>query len=1053
MKNFCKGVILGILILVLFRGIGFGQEILEKPEKENMNNKPIVSEETEEREWLTFLPQTGTGEEPQVTAQTLLEKGSSTGKVTFDFTIPGAFRIESPEGVILQIPTASLSLDEGRPVVPGLVANFVLPGSVDLTGIKIVEDKILRLKQENPLIHEIIAITPEGLDRRPLKVEPLSQGIYPPKSFRLNGREPLRDGNTIGSVTVWPVQYDVDEKEWIIHTEVKLEVTFSRKSISKQDKKRYREEALELFGDMGPLPRGERTTWAEEETKVSRQNGFLVKRDGSTEFTIIAASYLRPDGTFNSTRHYRVISYGEEQNEESENGEGLLNKVTSPYESREVGLERLQEKCEEIEDVSNYEQGINIIRKLWVSSPGIILFSPSSGVGVTLCPLATLLDWPLLGVGDVGDIQGITELINDLKVEKIIVGGKITQPMEFLISSTSLSVITLANEDEINLFIAAQRELQGFKIPMQTPLEIAYREAKNHDMVQELMSEETVKSIVKASEYWILYCNEFSNSAASLASYFVSNTRNVLNWSANSIRNFLITSTDATWVSLMGDGDVGEVSCFFIDDPVDDGGAEVYEPGSGNGIIATDFYYEDLDASVGSLPSSWAPDCWVSRPIGYNDTSTMDYVNTYVAYRERSLPDPEWTDGWAVCGAYYDWWNDSRCALSDVDTYLQSRGVNTSVELHVGSGWGEFTEDNFVDGTYGLDSGNCVGYVNTHGNYDSISFDTSKLYESEVISHASIWSQKPFFQYTDACLTALFAGSQRVEASNWYPENYGNIACRFIDSGALGFLGATMMSYLGYIDNVDRQVFEHRLTDWDYIVAAAIAWGRESYYAAQSSPGAYARKTVWELMLLGDAGYNLYMEKTDPYVYVPNSMHNIELSPPSPASLYFNDDVNITFDYSTNEFGGVRIFVRPFTDGSLTPNYAAHGSPLYPYGSGSGSGLFTITSGEVIVDQVRFQMWNGDQTELLVESFIDVEYHFKGTIEPCECDLNHDGRCDMQDWLLFGEDWGRTDCGTPPGSGNPPNDCECDLNADGRCDMQDWLLFGEDWGRTDCPVP
>lgn len=244
MKNFCKGVILGILILVLFRGIGFGQEILEKPEKENMNNKPIVSEETEEREWLTFLPQTGTGEEPQVTAQTLLEKGSSTGKVTFDFTIPGAFRIESPEGVILQIPTASLSLDEGRPVVPGLVANFVLPGSVDLTGIKIVEDKILRLKQENPLIHEIIAITPEGLDRRPLKVEPLSQGIYPPKSFRLNGREPLRDGNSIGSVTVWPVQYDVDEKEWIIHTEVKLEVTFSRKSISRQDKKRYREEAL-----------------------------------------------------------------------------------------------------------------------------------------------------------------------------------------------------------------------------------------------------------------------------------------------------------------------------------------------------------------------------------------------------------------------------------------------------------------------------------------------------------------------------------------------------------------------------------------------------------------------------------------------------------------------------------------------------------------------------------------------------------------------------------------------------------------------------------------
>lgn len=67
---------------------------------------------------------------------------------------------------------------------------------------------------------------------------------------------------------------------------------------------------------------------------------------------------------------------------------------------------------------------------------------------------------------------------------------------------------------------------------------------------------------------------------------------------------------------------------------------------------------------------------------------------------------------------------------------------------------------------------------------------------------------------------------------------------------------------------------------------------------------------------------------------------------------------------------------------------------------------------------------------------------------PCECDLNHDGTCDMEDWLEFGEDWGRTDCHEP---GAEP--CECDLNDDGRCDMEDWLIFGEDWGRTDCPTP
>jgi len=65
----------------------------------------------------------------------------------------------------------------------------------------------------------------------------------------------------------------------------------------------------------------------------------------------------------------------------------------------------------------------------------------------------------------------------------------------------------------------------------------------------------------------------------------------------------------------------------------------------------------------------------------------------------------------------------------------------------------------------------------------------------------------------------------------------------------------------------------------------------------------------------------------------------------------------------------------------------------------------------------------------------------------CECDLNQDHTCDMQDWLVFGQDWGRTDCNDPGAE-----ECECDLNDDGKCDMQDWLLFGQDWGRVDCPV-
>jgi len=56
----------------------------------------------------------------------------------------------------------------------------------------------------------------------------------------------------------------------------------------------------------------------------------------------------------------------------------------------------------------------------------------------------------------------------------------------------------------------------------------------------------------------------------------------------------------------------------------------------------------------------------------------------------------------------------------------------------------------------------------------------------------------------------------------------------------------------------------------------------------------------------------------------------------------------------------------------------------------------------------------------------------------------------MRDWLLFGRQWGHTDCVSATNPDGIP--CFCDLNADGRCDMRDWLLFGRNWGRTDCPI-
>jgi hypothetical protein len=107
-----------------------------------------------------------------------------------------------------------------------------------------------------------------------------------------------------------------------------------------------------------------------------------------------------------------------------------------------------------------------------------------------------------------------------------------------------------------------------------------------------------------------------------------------------------------------------------------------------------------------------------------------------------------------------------------------------------------------------------------------------------------------------------------------------------------------------------------------------------------------------------------------------HTIYDIQFTPPSPTSMRINENVNANFKYKTNLAGGVMIFVRPLTNGGLTPGYSAHGSPLHPVGSGNASGHFTITAGDEIVTQARFRMTNGDQSQILLEFWVPVQYHF-----------------------------------------------------------------------------
>lgn len=93
------------------------------------------------------------------------------------------------------------------------------------------------------------------------------------------------------------------------------------------------------------------------------------------------------------------------------------------------------------------------------------------------------------------------------------------------------------------------------------------------------------------------------------------------------------------------------------------------------------------------------------------------------------------------------------------------------------------------------------------------------------------------------------------------------------------------------------------------------------------------------------------------------------------ASFANGEQVSLSFEYSTDEASGVRIFARPFSNGSLSSSYGASPSPLY-LGSGTGTASFTITSGTITVDEIRFQIFTADQSDLLREFWVPVEYHF-----------------------------------------------------------------------------
>ncbi|MCP4711813.1 MAG: DUF1565 domain-containing protein [Planctomycetes bacterium] len=126
-----------------------------------------------------------------------------------------------------------------------------------------------------------------------------------------------------------------------------------------------------------------------------------------------------------------------------------------------------------------------------------------------------------------------------------------------------------------------------------------------------------------------------------------------------------------------------------------------------------------------------------------------------------------------------------------------------------------------------------------------------------------------------------------------------------------------------------------------------------------------------------DDGWNPILEVFTPVDFTyGHSVHNVTMTPSSPESLKWGEDIDVEFDYYTPEDG--YIYVRPYTGGSLTPGWSGDGGLPCSPGRGNGTRSFSINSGQNTVDTIRVYMYNSTFTTILFDIDIPVNYLYEG---------------------------------------------------------------------------
>ena len=842
-----------------------------------------------------------------------------------EFILPGLIEITDKKTGTrkYKIPGGTISVEAGLPLAPAFSIPLALPPKLKIDKIDILKDDTKLVDGVEPTIHIPHAITPNGTKPMKYQKRPVA-GFYPEKLYRFNQNQ-LSDGNTEGNLVLWPVQIDEKKNECRIHKHIKFRIHFHFKPLSEDEKAalvpKIIQKGRKRFGHELKLAKGIRSHKQSILASSTKGNAYsralMVEENGSNEFTLTAMSHwFGKDAKGPKHNVYGIQVYrekGKQGDLATPDSSGNLAELKSRIH------DRLARTYGNVQDVTRNADLLDVIESEWAGAPGIVLFAKNDKeCAMPATPLASYLNWPIIGIDEQSDLSRLNKLFNNLGSNQFIVVGNHDRLFDTFVGSKETT--RLRNPKEISQYFSLLKyQDPDFRGLYESSTESFYKRAINKDYVAQKNTDAATS--FTPGDYIVLYSTkstdddiDYSDAAMDLATYRATTPEDVTGQSVTQIRQ-IIKSHGPSYVALMGDGDSGEVECYYIDDPVADQNNffgwdwwffdddDIVEPGagsSGNGIIPSDFYYEpSVDIAVGELPGiisswSWDPKYVIGRVVGTSKANVESYVENVKSYESGLFPN--FNSERAIVGSYQESWDDT--PLTIAASFVSGGGVNTVSKLFDPES-DNYTGLDFDSSEYlnQVNNGICASYLSSHGNYNFIDspIENGYIYYTAL---QLINGQSPFIQFTDACLCGLFLGENKTlmgEAGEWAPDEEECIGVGFISHGAISSIAATMISYSGYLEEIAKDFFSNKLIQSNFTVGKSLAYARRDWYSNQIWHSNMDKKTVWETILIGDPAVNIQMGDEQP----PNPNQDYSLSYPrvSPESGNTSDTYTFRIDY------------------------------------------------------------------------------------------------------------------------------------------------------------